>query len=248
MTAPLLVLVRHGQTAANVAKALDSVPPGPPLNERGLVQARAAAERFAAEPVAAVYASTALRARQTAAPIAERHRLDVTVLEGVQEVFCGDLEGRDDPDARALFEEVYKAWADGDLTRPLPGGESAADLRARYLPAVAELWRRHGSAGSAGDGAAGSTGDPTGRRAEDRNGPRPQLVLASHGAAIRVAAGAMIGEWADTRPVPNAGRVVLAPLPGGDLGAGAWRLVSWDTDPPEPGDVTGGGDDWPGVP
>ncbi len=38
----------------------------------------------------------AVRAQQTAAPVAAAHGLDVGVVEGVQEIFCGDLEGRSD--------------------------------------------------------------------------------------------------------------------------------------------------------
>lgn len=216
---PLLVLVRHGQTNSNVIKALDSRPPGAPLNERGLAQAEAVADALAVEPVTAVYASTALRARQTAAPIASRHGLEIEVVEGVHEVYCGALEGRSDPEARERFDEVYESWADGGLDRRLPGGESALDLRERFLPVIEQLWRRHT--------------EPANR----------VLVLVSHGAAIRLAAGALIGEYADTRYVPNTGRVVLAPVPGEAPGPGGWLLKFWEEGVPAPGDATGGADE-----
>ncbi|HWN31522.1 MAG TPA: histidine phosphatase family protein [Pseudonocardia sp.] len=225
LSGPLLVLVRHGQTQSNVLKSLDSRPPGPPLNELGFAQAEALGLAMAVEPVTAVYASTAVRAQQTAAPLAARLGLPVEVVTGVHEVFCGDLEGRADEAAREVFDEVYAAWADGDLGRRLPGGESAIELRERFLPVVAELWARHADT------------------------PDRVLVLVSHGAAIRLAAGALIGEYADTRYVPNAGRVVLAPLdrpagPGGSAGgAGGWLLKSWDEGSPVPGDSTGGAGD-----
>jgi len=216
MTGPLLVLVRHGQTDSNVLKSLDTLPPGPPLNELGFAQAEALGKVMAVEPVTAVYASTAVRAQQTAAPLAARLDLPVQVVPGIHEVFCGDLEGRSDQAARELFDEVYDAWAKGDLARRLPGGESALGLRARFLPVVAELWARH----------AGT--------------PDRLLVVVSHGAAIRLAAGALIGEYADTRYVPNAGRVVLAPVDDGPDGAAGWLLKSWDEGSPVPGDATGG--------
>jgi probable phosphoglycerate mutase len=234
---PLLVLVRHGQTDANLAKALDSRPPGPPLNEVGQAQAAALAVALEAStdgPVAAVYTSVALRAQQTAAPLAARLGLPVEVVDGVHEVFCGDLEGRSDQAAREVFEQVNRDWAHGELGRPLPGGESAEQLRARFLPTVARLWARH---------------------ADRSDG---LVVLVSHGAAIRLAVAALIGGYAETRYVPNAGRVVLAPLPGppdgvtggsgvtGVTGAdateapGRWVLSFWDDGPPVPGDSTGG--------
>ena len=37
-----LVLMRHGQTNANISGALDTAEPGAPLNPEGLRQARAA--------------------------------------------------------------------------------------------------------------------------------------------------------------------------------------------------------------
>jgi broad specificity phosphatase PhoE len=202
-----LILARHGRTAANVAKALDSRPPGMPLDEVGLAQAAALGRRLAGEPVTAVYASQATRAQQTAAPVAAAHRLDVVVLDGLQEVFIGDLEGRADVESRERFEETYRAWNRGELDAHLPGGESALDLRARFVPAVAAI--RAAASGTA--------------------------VLVSHGAAIRLGVGALLGETAETRYVPNAGVVVLSDTPDG------WTLEHWDPAQPVEGDVTGGG-------
>lgn len=207
MSRLLLCLVRHGQTASNVAGTLDSRPPGAPLNALGLAQAAALGGRLATEPVRAVYASRAIRAQQTAAPVAVAHGLPVTVVDEVHEVFCGDLEGRSDLGSRELFDRTYAAWGRGELDAHLPGGESALDLLERFLPALARLT----------DSASGT------------------IVLVSHGAAIRLVAGALLGDTVPTRYVPNAGTVVLEP--GGD----GWALQHWDEGPPATGDVTGGG-------
>lgn len=202
-----LILARHGQTDSNVHRVLDSRPPGAPLNALGRAQAAALGQRLAGEDVAVVCASVALRARETAAPVAAAHALPVDVVEGVQEIFCGDLEGRSDDDAREQFDAVYHAWARGDLDAHLPGGESALDLRSRFVPAVDRVT----------DGV---------------DGP---VVLVSHGAAIRLAAAALLGDTAETDYVPNTGLVILA-----RTGAG-WTLEHWDTAPPVTGDVTAGG-------
>jgi broad specificity phosphatase PhoE len=202
-----LVLVRHGRTASNVSRALDSRPPGAPLDEVGLAQAGALGDRLASWPVSAVYASPATRAQQTAGPIATVHGLAVQVIDGVQEVFCGDLEGRTDGASRALFDETYAAWWAGDLGAHLPGGESAHDLHARYLPAVERI-----TAGASG-----------------------AVVVVSHGAAIRLAAAALLGDPAATRYVPNTGLVVLEAWRDG------WVLEHWDEAPAVAGDVTAGG-------
>ena len=196
-----LVLARHGRTASNVTKALDSRPPGAPLDELGRAQAAALGERLAGEPVTAVYASQATRAQQTAAPVAAAHGHAVQVIDGVHEVFCGDLEGSVDPAARALFDRTYAAWWEGDLDARLPGGESAHDLRARFLPAVEAITA----------------------------GVRDTVVLVSHGAAIRLAAAALLGDPAATLYVPNTGLVILR------AEAAGWSLEHWDAAaPPAP--------------
>jgi broad specificity phosphatase PhoE len=202
-----LVMARHGETAANAQHVLDTRPPGMPLNARGLAQATALGERLAAEPVTAVHASVAIRAQQTAAPVAAAHDLDIQVADGVHEVFCGDLEGRSGRAALEAFMAVYEAWWTGDLDARLPGGESAHDVRARFLPTLDRIL----------------------------DGARGDVVLVSHGAAIRLAAAALLGDTGETRYVPNTGLVVLRPD-----GAG-WALEHWDGAEPVAGDVTAGG-------
>lgn len=213
-----LVLVRHGQTPSNVLRALDSRPPGPPLTELGRAQAAALGERLATWDVESVHASHALRAQQTAAPVAAAHGLELRLAAGVHEVDCGDLEGRSDPEARRRFDEVYDSWWRGELDARLPGGESAHDLRARFLPTVDRL-------------VVAATGD---------------VVLVSHGAALRLAAAALLGDTAETWYVPNTGVVVLRPGPSGPGAVGEWELEHWDpappVGPPHPADTPAAGD------
>ena len=208
-----LVLVRHGQTASNVARALDTRPPGAPLNERGRAQAAALAERVLGDPVVgpigAVYASIATRAQQTAAPVAAALGLDVQVIEGAHEIFVGAaLENRSDVEAREEFERVHAAWERGDLDARPPGGESARELRERFAAAIAAI-------------PAPTTG---------------AALLVSHGAAIRLGAAALLGDTVEAAYLDNTGVVVLAAN-----GAG-WSLQHWDPAPPRPGDVTAGAD------
>ena len=61
------------------------------------------------------------------------------------------------------------------------------------------------------------------------------VLLVSHGAAVRLAAAALLGETAETFYVPNTGLVVLRQEADG------WALESWDTAEPIRGDVTAGG-------
>ncbi|MBB5958838.1 putative phosphoglycerate mutase [Saccharothrix tamanrassetensis] len=195
-----LILVRHGETASNLKMALDSLPPGPPLTEAGVAQAAALASSLAAdESVAAVYASTAVRAQQTAAPVAAAFGLEVEVLEGVQEIFCGDLEGRHDREAFEIFLTTVRSWAEGDLDLAIPGGESGRRVIDRFVAAVDKVAARHA--------------------------PDDTFVLVSHGGSVRMAALALARNvqpaLAEAGLLPNTGRVVLE-----DSGAG-WTCTSW---------------------
>jgi probable phosphoglycerate mutase len=191
------MLVRHGQTESNVRRALDSKPPGPPLNLFGRQQAADLAADLADEPIAAVYASVAVRAQQTAEPVAAKHGLAVRVVQGAHEVFVGDLECRIDEASAREFFRVFSAWADGDLSVPMPGGETGQQARERFERVVADI------------------------RAEHREGI---VVLVSHGGILRLVAPMLAGNVTqDTTKfalLPNTGRIVLEDGP-------AWRCVEW---------------------
>src|SRR5262249_20959477 len=134
-----LVLARHGQTPANVAKRLSTRPPGDPLTDLGQAQAEALGARLAGLDVTAVYSSTATRAQQTAAPAAAAHGLEVTVVDEVHELYVGELEDRADEAARELFYRVELAWEAGDAEARLPGGESATEVFARFRPVIEQI-------------------------------------------------------------------------------------------------------------
>jgi len=195
-----LVVARHGQTDANVSLVLDSRPPGPPLNESGRQQALTLADELAVAPVVGVYASTAVRAQQTAAPVAARHGLPVEVVEGLHEVFLGDLEGTVGQQYLERFVVVLKAWQAGELDRPMPGGESATQAIARFTVAIADIQRRHAHG---------------------------VIVVITHGAIVEVAVPRLAPNLLAfaTRPLmPNAGQIVLDQ---DDTTPTGWRCVVW---------------------
>ncbi|MEV0698502.1 histidine phosphatase family protein [Saccharopolyspora sp. NPDC050389] len=197
-----LILARHGQTPANVSHLLDTLPPGPGLTELGQQQAARLAERLADEKIISVHASRAVRAQQTAQPLAQRHRLPIEVVDGTHEVYVGDLEGRGDHEALQIFDDVYANWHAGRLDVPMPGGETGREALTRFV----------GGARSAIDGA----GDGA-------------VALVSHGAMLRLVAGALASNIEGARGneayLPNTGVIVLEADPDARTG---WRCLSWD--------------------
>lgn len=137
-----LVLVRHGQTAANRSGALDTGRPGSPLDAHGLAQARALAERWEREvgPLPVVVAVSPLgRTRQTAAPLLERSHVDPFLRRGIREIRSGDVEMDSWTSSIARYMGTLDRWAHGDVSVRMEGAESGAEVLARVLPVVAEV-------------------------------------------------------------------------------------------------------------
>lgn len=136
-----LVLARHGESAGNIEQVFR----GPAsqsdgLTEVGEAQARALGLHLAtlALPAPRVYASTYRRAQATAQAIADALGTGVTVLDGVQEVDCGQWVGRAYTDMRTHRGEVLGP----DGAPDFPGGESAAGVAARFRAALEPLLGR----------------------------------------------------------------------------------------------------------
>ncbi|MDL2343856.1 histidine phosphatase family protein [Deinococcus sp. MIMF12] len=134
MPANRLFLVRHGQTASNVAQTLGASHDDP-LDPVGEAQARAVAAHFARLdlPTPAVYASPFRRAGQTAAAIADALAVPVTVLPGIQEIEVGpQWHGR--PYAH-LISHVHEIDLPGGAFG-FAGGETLEEVADRFLAAL----------------------------------------------------------------------------------------------------------------
>ena len=197
-----LLLMRHGQTHANVSGELDTAHPGVDLTDLGRAQAAAAAKVLTEESLDAVYVSSRVRTHQTAAPTADDHGLALTQLDGLEEISAGDFEMRNDHDAIAGYIGTVATWLDGNLTQRMPGGETGEEFLARFDTAVRTIV-------DAGHGAA---------------------LVVSHGAALRTWSNTRMEPDASappaTQPLHNTALIVL----DGDFDAG-WRLVSWQGHP-----------------
>lgn len=91
-----VLLVRHGQTAPMATGNYPRTGTGqgdPDLSERGFRQAAAVAERLAGSGIQAIYVSSLIRTRQTAAPLVERTGLAPFVVPELREVQLGEWEG-----------------------------------------------------------------------------------------------------------------------------------------------------------
>jgi probable phosphomutase (TIGR03848 family) len=133
-----LILARHGRTTANATGVLAGRAKGVRLDERGVEQARAAGERVAGLPLAAIVTSPLERCRDTAR--------EVSRLQNGGPKIASE---------RRLLECDYGSWTGKELktlakdplwttvqTHPsgvtFPEGESMAQMMARSVAAIRE--------------------------------------------------------------------------------------------------------------
>lgn len=141
-----LVLLRHGQTPLSVERRY-SGRGNPDLTGLGRAQARAAAERIAAQGapfgrIDAVVASPLSRTTATAAAAAELLGLPVTPHDGLIETDFGDWEGLTFTEAAQRDPDVHRRWLRDETVCP-PAGESFAQVGRRVAAARAGLLERY---------------------------------------------------------------------------------------------------------
>lgn len=194
-----ILLVRHGQTSANVRGELDTASPGPGLTDLGRRQAEAIVDALGHESIAAIYVSKLRRTHETAAPLATALGLSPVELSGTHEIEAGDVEGRNDHDAVRTYMSTVFAWGAGDPSPAMPGGPDGHAFFARFDAAIAEVAVAH---------------------------PEATVVVVSHGAAIRVWTGARVANLGDgftaENHLENTGVVVLEGSP-----TTGWTALSW---------------------
>ncbi len=198
-----LLLIRHGQTPANVRGELATARPGPGLTRLGRRQAASIPDAVAGEQIAAVYVSPLTRTAETAAPLAASLGLEPQVLEGLEEIEAGDLEDlRDMPSVMVYVRTVF-GWAAGDLDVRMPGSIDGNEFFARFDGAIERIAAQH---------------------------PDACVAVVSHGAAIRVWSGARAAnlgaDYTANRHLDNTGVVVLTGSP-----AAGWLAETWAGEP-----------------
>lgn len=205
MTVGRLLLWRHGRTAANAGARLQGQI-DIPLDEVGRWQARTAAAALLARYEPTVIVSSDLtRARATAEHLARVTDLPVAVDPRLRERGFGEWEGMTGEEIEARWPGAFEAWRLGGDPSGV-GAETRAEVAARLAVAVTE---RAAACGS----------DET-------------LVVVSHGAAIALAIGALLGQppsWRGVVGLHNAHWAELVPAHGG--AAPDWRLIGLNLGP-----------------
>lgn len=171
-----VILARHGRTAANATGVLAGRTKGVSLDEQGVAQARAAAERLSGLPLAAIVTSPLERCRETARELnaAQPSRLRVAAERGLLECDYGEWTGRE---LKTLAkEELWRTVQAHPSAARFPGGESMASMATRAVDAV----RRWDA------------------RIEAEHGPDAVWVAVSHGDVIKAVLADALGMHLDS--------------------------------------------------
>ena len=169
-----ILLIRHGETALNVARVLQ--PADTPLSARGLVQAQALAQRLGALGVSGILSSDLPRALQTAQAIAAVTGAPIETSALLHERNFGDFRGLpyDDMGVNPLTM----------LDAP-PGGESAEAFAQRVALAFGLIVQRRKLLADQRGGSFGGT-----------------LAVVTHGLVLRTLFAAQL-QLPDGTPAPS---------------------------------------------
>lgn len=136
-----LYLIRHGATANNNARPprLQGQGIDAELCDAGREQAQRTAALLAGVPLAVIYSSPLLRARQTAEIIAAPHGLDVQFVPEIIEGDLGAWEGLAWEEVERSAPEAARLFLEDAGVHPFLGGENLAMIQARIVPAIERL-------------------------------------------------------------------------------------------------------------
>ncbi len=137
-----LILIRHGETLWNETKRFQGIS-DIELSSKGRGQACALARSLKKEPLAMIYTSPLIRARQTADCIARHHACPVVVVDGLKELNQGQLEGLTGEDLRRDYPGFLPQWLMDPEETVLPGGESLGLLQRRAWAVIEDLAQKH---------------------------------------------------------------------------------------------------------
>lgn len=127
------VLLRHGETPLTPQKRFSgSGGTDPSLSDVGREQAERVAAALARRgTVQEILASPLTRTRETAAAVAERLGLEVTVEDGLRETDFGAWEGLTFAEVRERYPDDLNRWLSDPDAEPTGGGESFAATATR---------------------------------------------------------------------------------------------------------------------
>jgi probable phosphoglycerate mutase len=134
-----IILVRHGQTEWNRVERFRGRY-DIPLDETGVKQGEAVAERIAAQfKPERVFTSPLIRAMKTAEIIAKKAGIPIIIQRGIIDIDYGEWQGLTPDEVKARFPHESTLWYGHPEKAFIPGGENLKEVQARAIKTLEEL-------------------------------------------------------------------------------------------------------------
>ena len=137
-----ICFIRHGETDWNVTKRIQGQT-DIPLNETGVAQALAMSFNAAHHTFSAIYSSDLGRASATAKMLAERCRLDITMMPQLRERHYGIFQGITADEGAKLHPDAHAHYKARDPEYDFETGESLLGFADRVAEAITTVIRHH---------------------------------------------------------------------------------------------------------
>ncbi|HMZ07789.1 MAG TPA: histidine phosphatase family protein [Anaerolineales bacterium] len=137
----LLLLIRHGENEFVKTGKLAGRLPGVHLNEKGQKQAQALGEALKDVPIKALYSSPLERALETAAPIAEAHKLTIQQEPDLMDTHVGKWQGRSLAVLR--LTKAWKVVQSAPSRFRFPEGETFLECQMRIVNVLERIIQKH---------------------------------------------------------------------------------------------------------
>lgn len=138
-----IIFLRHGQAKNNVERKLAGRTPGFPLTQKGIDQAKKAAEFLEHMNISAIYSSPIERAKHTAEIVGSHTSVDVRIDERLIELDMGKFTGMPYNEIFSNHGNVFLKFYSGDLEIAHNGVETFPQVKKRILEMVETVLEKH---------------------------------------------------------------------------------------------------------
>ncbi|KLO22304.1 alpha-ribazole phosphatase [Marinitoga sp. 1197] len=127
-----LILIRHGETEANVKKIYSGWSDFP-LTKKGKIQIEIIKEKIRDKKIDKIYSSPLKRSYYTALEVAKIFNIKVEKREELKEINFGYFEGKNIETIQREYENEYIKWIRDYKNFIFPGGESFIEFYNRVV-------------------------------------------------------------------------------------------------------------------
>ena len=134
-----MIIIRHGQTDANLEGIVQGIGIDMSLNSVGTLQAETLGFNLKQYNITEIYSSTMKRANETSEILSKYSGAKIFLWPGLEEVHFGDAEGMKSDDARQKYKDIFEKVDDDvtpDFDISIPNGESVNQNLERVIKAL----------------------------------------------------------------------------------------------------------------